>query len=63
MDVASEPIQLGDDKRCLLLPAEPKGLGQRRTVVSLAALDLNDLAQECPVAVIEVCRDCGTLRF
>ena len=63
MNVAGKPIELGNDQRCLLLPAKPKGLGQSWSIIPLATLDFHDLAQERPVATVEVRGYGCTLRF
>jgi hypothetical protein len=57
VDISRETVQLGDNERGALLPAEPKRGSERGSVAALAALDLDNLSEQLPVSSIEKFRD------
>ena len=46
MDVARQPVELGDDQRCMAQPAGGERRGDLRPVVLLAAFDLLKLGDD-----------------
>ena len=62
MRVAAQPVQAGDDERGAMDPARLQGCGELGpVVVAFAALDLNVLAEELPVAAVQVVLDGAAL--
>ena len=58
MHVASKPIKFGNDELCAMEPARGKCCGELRPVRALSGFDLRDLADDFPVASVQVIADC-----
>jgi hypothetical protein len=61
--IASQPVEPGDDQRCLLAAARLHGAGKRRPITSLSALHLGIFADQFPPAPIQIVCDGAVLRF
>ena len=53
MSVAAEPVEFGDDELRAPETTRLEGLGQRRAVGVLAALNLCELGDKAPVAAVQ----------
>jgi hypothetical protein len=62
-DVPRQSIELRDYQPGVVLPAGGQRLFKFWAVIPLAALNRDKLADQLPVAVIEVALDCRSLRF
>jgi hypothetical protein len=63
MDVAGEPIELGDDERGAERTARLEGFGELGPIRPLAALDFGELGYDAPVAAVEMVADGFLLRL
>src|SRR6516162_1102419 len=63
MHIAGKPIELGNDQLGPCEPAELECLFELRAVGFLAALYLNELLHELPIAPIEIILDCLALHL
>lgn len=52
--IAGQTIELRNQQPCAVQSAKAQSLGKLRAIVSLAALDFDDLLQELPFAAVEV---------
>src|SRR6516162_3034361 len=63
MDIAREPVELGDDQLGAVLLAGSYCLGQLGAIGTLAALHLGELGHEPPLAAVEIVLDGLALRI
>jgi hypothetical protein len=62
-NVAGEAVQFRDHKRSAMLTAELEGGSEGRPIIALAALNLQNFLDKCPVSSIEEAGDGCALCF